>query len=97
MHRRIARRSIVGKFAIDIRHPLAWSVVQELAHVLDYLSVDERLPWIVADVHPDSSLQREATYATRFTFGRKRGEVREARRWRGRPNAGRAGTPSSQL
>lgn len=32
------------KFSIDIDHPLAWHVVQELAHVLNYLSLSERLP-----------------------------------------------------
>ena len=26
------------KFGIDIEHPLAWGVVQELGHVLDYVS-----------------------------------------------------------
>src|SRR5579864_896080 len=31
------------KFFIDIDHPLAWNVVQELGHVLNYLSVDEKL------------------------------------------------------
>jgi len=32
------------KFSLDIEHPLAWSVVQELAYVLNALSVQERLP-----------------------------------------------------
>ena len=32
------------KFTIDIEHPLAWSVVQELGHVLNYVSLEERLP-----------------------------------------------------
>ena len=27
------------KFTIDIEHPLAWSVVQELGHVLNYVSL----------------------------------------------------------
>ena len=40
------------KFAIDITHPLAWRVVQELGHVLNYLSLDERLPTIFMPVSP---------------------------------------------
>ena len=32
------------KFSIDIKNELAWRVVQELGHVVNYLSVDERLP-----------------------------------------------------
>jgi len=32
------------KFSLDIKHKLAWNVVQELGHVLNYLSLDERLP-----------------------------------------------------
>ena len=31
------------KFAVDIDHPLAWSVVQELGHVLNYMSLPDRL------------------------------------------------------
>lgn len=40
------------KFAIDVDHPLAWSVVQELGHVLNYLSLDERLPTVFKPVSP---------------------------------------------
>jgi hypothetical protein len=40
------------KFTIDIGHPLAWSVVQELGHVLNYLSLDERLPTAFMPVSP---------------------------------------------
>jgi len=40
------------KFAIDIRHPLAWRVVQELGHVLNYVSVEERLPTVFKPVSP---------------------------------------------
>lgn len=40
------------KFAIDVDHPLAWQVVQELAHVLNYLSVNERLPTVFKPVSP---------------------------------------------
>jgi hypothetical protein len=32
------------KLSLDIENSLAWHVVQELAHVLNYLSVNERLP-----------------------------------------------------
>jgi hypothetical protein len=40
------------KFTIDTEHPLAWSVVQELAHVLNYLSLDEKLPTVFMPVSP---------------------------------------------
>lgn len=40
------------KFAIDIDHPLAWHVVQELGHVLNYLSTTERLPTTFKPVSP---------------------------------------------
>jgi hypothetical protein len=40
------------KFAIDIKHPLAWNVVQEFAHVLNYLSIEERLPAVFMPVSP---------------------------------------------
>ena len=40
------------KFTIDINHPLAWATVQELGHVLNYLSLDERLPTIFRPVSP---------------------------------------------
>lgn len=40
------------KFGIDINHPLAWNVVQELGHVLNYLSINERLPTIFMPVSP---------------------------------------------
>ena len=39
------------KFHIDIKHDYAWHAVQELAHVLNYISVDERLP---TNFHPVS-------------------------------------------
>jgi hypothetical protein len=44
------------KFSIDIDHPLAWNVVQELGNVLNYLSVTERLPTIFMPVSPPSYL-----------------------------------------
>lgn len=40
------------KFSIDIEHPLAWQVVQELGHVLNYLSIEERLPTVFKPVSP---------------------------------------------
>ena len=40
------------KFSLDISHPLAWNVVQELGHVLNYLSLDERLPTVFKPVSP---------------------------------------------
>lgn len=44
------------KFSIDIDHPLAWNVVQELGNVLNYLSVAERLPTRFMPVSPPSYL-----------------------------------------
>lgn len=41
-----------AKFGIDIDHPLAWNVVQELGHILNYVSLDERLPTIFMPVSP---------------------------------------------
>ena len=40
------------KFKIDINHDLAWQVVQELGHVLNYLSLDQRLPTVFKPVSP---------------------------------------------
>ena len=40
------------KFSIDIHHPLAWQTVQELGHVLNYLSTHERLPTQFMPVSP---------------------------------------------
>lgn len=40
------------KFAIDIEHPLAWHVVQELGQVLNYLSLEKRLPTQFKPVSP---------------------------------------------
>jgi hypothetical protein len=40
------------KFSIVTTHPLAWRHVQELGHVLNYLSVDERLPTVFMPVSP---------------------------------------------
>src|SRR5579864_3746389 len=40
------------KLVIDINHPLAWRVVQELGHVLNYVSLDQRLPTVFMPVSP---------------------------------------------
>ncbi|OHY84743.1 hypothetical protein A8G69_08840, partial [Enterococcus faecium] len=40
------------KFSIDIEHPLAWQTIQELGHVLNYLSTNERLPTQFFPVSP---------------------------------------------
>src|SRR5688500_17345460 len=40
------------KFSLDISHRLTWNVVQELGHVLNYLSLNERLPTVFKPVSP---------------------------------------------
>ena len=40
------------KLRIDIDHPLAWNVVQELGFVLNYVSLEERLPTVFKPVSP---------------------------------------------
>lgn len=40
------------KFQIDIKNKYAWSVIQELSCVINYLSVEERLPTIFYPVSP---------------------------------------------
>lgn len=40
------------KFGLDIEHDLAWRVVQEIAYVTNYLSLDERLPTVFYPVSP---------------------------------------------
>lgn len=40
------------KFQLDIHHSLAWNVVQELGCVINYLSVNERLPTVFYPVSP---------------------------------------------
>jgi hypothetical protein len=40
------------KFKIDIKHPLAWQVVQEIGHVVNYLSLNEKLPTSFYPVSP---------------------------------------------
>jgi hypothetical protein len=41
-----------AKFTIEVADPLAWRAVQELAHVLNYLSLDERLATVFMPVSP---------------------------------------------
>jgi hypothetical protein len=41
-----------ANFGIDIDHPLAWNVVQELGHILNFLSLDDRLPTVFIPVSP---------------------------------------------
>ena len=40
------------KFSLDIENQLAWNVVQEFGHVMNYLSLDERLPTVFYPVSP---------------------------------------------
>lgn len=40
------------KFGINIEHPFAWHTVQELGHVLNYLSIEEPLPTLFKPVSP---------------------------------------------
>lgn len=40
------------KFSIDIKSPIAWHVVQELGHLLNYIAVSERLPTLFMPVSP---------------------------------------------
>jgi hypothetical protein len=40
------------KFSLDIDDPISWQVVQELGSVLNYLSLDERLPTVFKPVSP---------------------------------------------
>ncbi len=51
-----------AKFQIDIRHPLAWHTVQELGYVLNYLSLNERLPTVFKPVSPATYLNGGPEY-----------------------------------
>jgi hypothetical protein len=51
-----------AKFTIDIADPLAWRTVQELGHVLNYLSIDERLPTVFMPVSPPPHLNGGVEY-----------------------------------
>lgn len=53
-----------AKFTIDPSDPLAWRVVQELAHVLNYLSLDDRLPTVFMPVSPPPYLNGGIEFLT---------------------------------
>ncbi|MEM9021425.1 MAG: hypothetical protein AAGC44_12755 [Planctomycetota bacterium] len=40
------------KFSLDTTHALAWRHVQELGYVLNYVSIEERLPTVLMPVSP---------------------------------------------
>lgn len=48
------------KFKINLTHPLAWQTVQELGHVLNYLSTHERLPTKFLPVSPPPYMNGDA-------------------------------------
>lgn len=48
------------KFQIDTTHALAWQTVQELGHVLNYLSTNERLPTQFFPVSPPPYMNGDA-------------------------------------
>ena len=48
------------KFQIDITHPLAWQVVQEIGYVANYLSINEKLSTIFYPVSPPPYLNGAA-------------------------------------
>jgi hypothetical protein len=40
------------KFRINLEHKLAWNVIQEFGHVLNYISIEEKLPTNFYPVSP---------------------------------------------
>ena len=40
------------KFTLDIEHESAWSVVQEMGHVLNYVSIEQQVPAVFKPVSP---------------------------------------------
>lgn len=48
------------KFQLNIEHPLAWQTVQEMGHVLNYLSTNERLPTQFLPVSPPPYMNGDA-------------------------------------
>tara|TARA_R110002033_G_C3871469_1_gene237242 strand:+ start:1240 stop:1668 length:429 start_codon:yes stop_codon:yes gene_type:complete len=40
------------KFKLDIKHPLVWNVIQELGCVINYISINDRLPTVFYPVSP---------------------------------------------
>lgn len=55
-------------FSLDIRHPLAWNVVQELGFVLNYISLDERLPTVFMPISPPPYLNGGPTDFLRWVI-----------------------------
>ena len=47
------------KFQINVEYPLAWQTVQELGHVLNYISKNERLPTQFLPVSPPPYMNGE--------------------------------------
>jgi hypothetical protein len=64
------------KFQIDPNHPLAWNVVQEFGHVLNYLSLDERLPTTFMPVSPPPYLNGGPTDFLSWVIECKDGQFR---------------------
>jgi len=50
------------KFSLDVNHALAWRHVQELGHVLNYLSLEDRLPTVFMPVSPPPYLNGGAEF-----------------------------------
>jgi hypothetical protein len=55
--RRVGRGTLPGggwwvKFQLDVKHESAWCVVQWLGHLLNYISISERLPTVFKPVSP---------------------------------------------
>ena len=50
------------KFHLDLEHPLTWRHVQELGHVLNYMSVEDRLPTVFMPVSPPPYLNGGAEF-----------------------------------
>ncbi|WP_211236733.1 hypothetical protein [Sporocytophaga myxococcoides] len=40
------------KFKMDIKHDLAWNVVQELEHIVNYVSIEQPMPTSFYPVSP---------------------------------------------
>lgn len=71
------------KLNIDIEHRLAWNVVQELGHVLNYLSLEERLPTSFKPVSPPPYVNGGPKEFLSWTIEADSAEVEpgEIRRW----------------
>ncbi len=51
------------KFSIDINHPLAWNIVQEFGHAINYLSINERLSTVFYPVSTPPTAKDDPTAA----------------------------------